>query len=291
MQKKILLVGCGSLGLHLARELMAAGHSVTATRRSVSELPTDLSAFAMDVTQPDSFAKFEEQSWDAIVVTLTARGEDAYWQVYVEGMRHLLTSLAAQKKQPMILFASSTSVYHQNDGSIVDEQSPTIPSGYSGKTMLATEASLQAAGLPFASVRFSGIYGVYSGSSDRPNAKVISRGGHLLQVLQSGRICPQMPERYSNRIHINDCVGVLGFLLQRYFSGRSLSSIYLASDGHPAPLRAVMERLAMLNQIPLENLCHDYLPNRGGNKRCVGKELAKQGYVMRVTDYQQGYQA
>jgi len=288
MQKKILLVGCGGLGIHLAHELIAAGHSVTATRRSVSELPDDLPAFEMDVTKPDTFANFEAQHWDAVVVTLTARGEQAYWQVYVEGMRNLLDSLKAQNKKPLILFASSTSVYHQDDGSIVDEYSQAMPTGYSGKTMLAAEQSLSDAALPSASIRFSGIYGAYSSDSDP--SKLINRGGHLLRVLQDGKISPKIPERYSNRIHINDCVGVLSFLLQRYFEGESLAPIYLASDGNPALLRDVMQRLAIINQISLDNLSEDYLPNRGGNKRCIGKRLAQQGYVMRVNDYRVGYQ-
>ena len=287
-RKKILIVGCGNLGQHLAGELIREGHSVTAARRSVSRLPDSLDAITMDVTRPDSFAAFESQSWDALVITLTARGEEAYRQVYVEGVRNILSSLSRRAQKPLVLFVSSTSVYHQNDGSFIDEYSETNPEGYSGKTMLAAEALLKSSGLPFAVVRMSGIYGNYHSFVASLEEKE-ARGGHLLKVLQDGRMCPTDPVRYSNRIHINDCVGVLRFLIGRYFAGNQLSPVYLASDGNPVPLNEVMSLIAEINQIETQALVPDYCPDRGGNKRCAGKLLKEQGYQMQFPDYKAGY--
>ena len=289
MQKKVLIVGCGNLGLHLSGALIADGYSVTAARRSVSKLPSHLPSFAMDVTDPETFADFEAQSWDAIIVTLTARGEEAYRKVYVEGMRNILASLARMQRRPLVLFTSSTSVYHQDDGSVVNEQSATKPEGYSGKTMLEAEASLLAAELPSAAVRFSGIYGSYRIANPVMVESNADRGGHLLKVLNEGRICPPAPMRFSNRIHINDCVGVLHFLVSRFFSGIDLSPVYLASDGNPVPLHEVMTWIANVNNIATDNLVEDYRPNRGGNKRCIGTLLTEQGYEWIVPDYRQGY--
>lgn len=286
--KNILLIGCGNLGQHLAAELQAEGHSVTATRRSLASLPAGLSGFALDVTRPETLSALNTHVWDAVVITLTARGEEAYRQVYVDGVRNVLTALSEVKQNPLVLFASSTSVYHQNDGSTVDETSATEPTGYSGKTMLAAERLLADSGLPHAAIRFSGIYGTYR-SSANPVGESHASGGHLLKVMREGLISPAEPPRYSNRIHINDCVGVFKFLLQRHFEGQVLSPVYLASDGNPAPLNQVMELIAGLNDIDVEGLKPDYLPNRGGNKRCVGRLLAEQGYRMQVGDFRVGY--
>jgi len=291
MQKKILIIGCGRIGLALSKKLTQGGYDVTATRRSIDQLPKELKSFAMDVTRPETFAAFEATAWDAIIVTLTARGEEAYRAVYVEGLKQVLTSLTARALKPLVLFASSTSVYHQNDGSTVNEFSDTFPQGYSGKTMLAAEQLLKGADLPAAAIRFSGIYGDFYQHNDDKTVEQNKPevGGHLLQVLKSGRICPQSPLRISNRIHVIDCVEILNFLLENYFRGESIAPIYLGCDNQAATLREIMEHIAAVNQIDIRNLTEDYLPNRGGNKRCEANLLKAQGYRVRVSSYREGY--
>lgn len=288
MSKKILIVGCGDLGIRTALELNQRGHSVTGARRAIDKIPDAIDKIALDVTRAESFQSITHTQWDAIIVSLTARGEAAYRQVYVEGVRHLLATLKTMHNEPMLLFVSSTSVYAQNDGSVVDETSPTEPTGYSGLTMLAAEALVAQSGLSATSVRFSGIYGATHTGQNTVNTAAL-RGGHLLSVLREGRIAPQAPVRYSNRIHIDDCVGILLFLLQRYFDQQPLSPIYLASDGKPANLHDVMRYLADMAGIATDTLTPDYLPGRGGNKRCIGKLLQEQGYQFRVPDYRKGY--
>lgn len=282
MTKRVLFIGCGDLGIRTAQTLGARGYHVAGARRNPASLPATIEKFTLDVTDPQSFSQFDATQWDAIIVSLTARGEAAYQAVYVGGMINLLQSVSSMQGAPLVLFVSSTSVYHQDDGAVVDEMSPTLPLGYSGRTMLEVEALLAASDLPHTSVRFSGIYGVSDSSSGL-------RGGHLHQVLREGRIAPQTPERFSNRIHIDDCVGVLDFLLQRYFSGKELSPVYLGSDGQPAALAEVMHWLAHQTGIDTGSLIEDYRPARGGNKRCIGKLLLEQGYQFCVRDYRQGY--
>lgn len=282
MTKRVLLLGCGDLGLRTARVLQARGYSVTGARRSVGQLPGDLDALALDVTNQDSFDVIQKIQWDAIIVSLTARGEAAYRQVYVEGTRNLIHALHRSSQTPYIIFVSSTSIYHQSDGEVVNEYSSTEPTGFSGLAMKDAESLLRDSGLVTSAVRFSGIYGASHGGSQ-------ARGGHLLSVLREGRIAPERPMRFSNRVHIEDCVGILSFLIDRHFSGRDVSPVYLGSDGDPANLHEVMCYLAGMENIDVEQLQTDYLPARGGNKRCQGVLLAEQGYTYRYPSYRAGY--
>ena len=275
--QRILWVGCGGLGKAAGPVLFARGHKVTAAQRSTVDLPEDIAQLTVDVTQPESLSPLALANWDVVIITLTAPpSASSYQAIYVDGLRNVLSVIQSGGRQPLVLFASSTSVYAHNDGCWVDELSDTQPSGYSGLTMLAAEAILAAANLPSCAIRFSGIYGP-------------QRHNHLLQVLEQGRICPVRPEKYSNRIHVHDCVAVLVHLIDRYARAEPLESVYLASDGHPAPLREVMEWLAEDKGIALPSLIDDYRPTRGGNKRCRATRLCNEGFIPFFADFRQGF--
>lgn len=275
--QRILWVGCGGLGKAASPVLFAQGHQVTAAQRSAADLPNDMTQLTVDVTQLESLSPLALGNWDIVIITLTAPpGASSYQAIYVDGLRNVLSVIQSRGRQPLVLFASSTSVYAHNDGCWVDELSDTQPTGYSGLTMLAAEAILAAANLPSCAIRFSGIYGP-------------QRHNHLLQVLEQGRICPVRPEKYSNRIHVDDCVAVLVHLIDRYARGETLESVYLASDGHPAPLREVMEWLAEDRGIALPGLIDDYRPTRGGNKRCRATRLCNEGFTPLFANFRHGF--
>ena len=275
--QRILWVGCGGLGKAASPVLFAQGHQVTAAQRSAADLPNDMTQLTVDVTQLESLSPLALGNWDIVIITLTAPpGASSYQAIYVDGLRNVLSVIQSRGRQPLVLFASSTSVYAHNDGCWVDELSDTQPTGYSGLTMLAAEAILAAANLPSCAIRFSGIYGP-------------QRHNHLLQVLEHGRICPVRPEKYSNRIHVDDCVAVLVHLIDRYARGEPLESVYLASDGQPAPLREVMEWLAEDRGIALPGLIDDYRPTRGGNKRCRATRLCNEGFTPLFANFRHGF--
>lgn len=274
--KKALLMGCGDLGILTAQLLTEKGFEVTGARRNTQYLPAFVKPLQVDVTNPETLKGIVNEMWSVVVITLTARGEAAYQSVYVDGVRHILEALAINKNKPLILFASSTSVYAQNDGSFVTESSDTLPNSYSGRTMLAAESLVRKSGFPYCAIRFSGIYGR-------------KRGGHLQRVIIDGEICAHRPVRYSNRIHINDCANIFVFLLQQYEADKLEQGIYIGTDGQSVPLREVMEWLAEGEGIAIESLKESYAPNRGGNKRCCNERLSKVGYQFIYSDYKKGY--
>src|SRR5690606_24982960 len=98
-----------------------------------------------------------------------------------------------------VLFASSTAVYGQDDGSWVDETSPTEPRRFTGRCLLEAEALLAGSGLGFSNVRFAGIYGP-------------GRGRLLSQVLDGSAVFGSEPH-ITNRIHRDDCAGFLQHLI------------------------------------------------------------------------------
>jgi nucleoside-diphosphate-sugar epimerase len=176
-----------------------------------------------------------------------------------------------------LLLASSTSVYHQQDGSWVDETSATEPSGFAGRIQLEAETLALASQIPSSVVRFAGIYG--------PGRE------RLLSRLRQGYIVASDSQNYSNRIHSHDCAGILAHLLAMQQRGVALESHYLAVDCAPTPLREVCEWLASNIGVDPATLQEDAAPMRGGNKRCSNRRLLQTGYRFVYPDYQAGFGA
>ena len=134
----VLLAGCGDIAQRLAL-LLKENYQLTGLRRHPESLPPEIAPLVADLCDGDSTAAaLTACAFDYVVITLTPgeRSEARYRQVYIEGTRRLLASLQGQ---PRLLFVSSTSVYAQDQGQLVDESSPTIGGGFSGRCLREAE--------------------------------------------------------------------------------------------------------------------------------------------------------
>jgi nucleoside-diphosphate-sugar epimerase len=192
----LLLVGCGDIALRLAPAL-ADRFTLTGLRRNPAELPDFILPLAADVTEASGLeAVLRHRRFDYAVITLTPgeRTEARYRKVYVEGTANILKVLSPDTR---VLFVSSTSVYGQDAGEHVTEDSPVGGAGFSGRLLTEAENVVAASGRPFTCVRCSGIYG--------------SGREHLLQKIREGRVDARSAAHVSNRIHADDVAGVLDF--------------------------------------------------------------------------------
>jgi nucleoside-diphosphate-sugar epimerase len=272
--KKLLLVGCGDIATQLGHRMLAHGYAVTAIRRNIALLPVEFEGMSADVTKPETLSTLAKIDFDAVVITLTpsARSEEGYMQSYYQGTKNILAALQ-HNSNTLLLFASSTSVYHQADGNWVDETSPTNPEGYSGQVMLKTEKLLADSKNSSINVRFGGIY--------RTGQEV------FLNQVRAGAVAPSQ-EYYSNRIHSNDCAGVLEHLIMCYEKGQSLAECYMAVDCEPAPLAEVVAWLRdQLADGAIKD--GDELKRRAGSKRCSNRRLLELGYKFKYPSYREGY--
>lgn len=280
--QKLLIIGCGDLGRRLAGQLAPLGYSVTGLRRHPPEDSAELSYRAVDTAEAGALARVLGEGFDVIVVTMTPgeRGDEAYRRAYVQTCENLIAGLGKQKQTPrLILYVSSTGVYGQSQGEWVDENSPTEPPRASGQRLLEAEQVIAGSGYPHVIVRFSGIYG--------PGRR------HLIDQVRMGRA--KLSGRYTNRIHADDCAGVMTHLIERQHYGEAIEhcgepikSLYLASDNEPAPMAEVVNWLAM--QLEVDRARFD--PDSGGlGKRCSNQRLRESGYQFRYPDYRAGYGA
>ncbi len=285
---RVLIVGCGYVGLPLGQALAAQGHSVVGIRRS-GAADAELGAAGiepvhLDITRPDEFEKLNGP-FDWVVNTVASTrggGPDDYRQVYLDGTRNLLAWLAGQPPRKFV-YTSSTSVYGQNDASLVKESSPTEPEATTAKVLLETEALLLAAArdqrFPAVILRVAGIYG-----PDR---------GHLFkQYLNNEAKIPGQGLRFLNMIHRDDLVGILVAALQ---NGRP-GEIYNAVDNEPVAqihfFRWLSETLG--KWMPPFGPDESETDRKRGltNKKISNRKLTMElGYRFKHPTFRQGYTA
>jgi nucleoside-diphosphate-sugar epimerase len=157
---RVIIAGCGFVGLATARLFRGAGwevlgitHSVESAERLSGE---SIPMVAADISNAESLRSLRtERAADLIIHCASSNlgGAEAYQAVYLDGCQNLLSVLTPQR----LIFTSSTSVYVQIDGSVVTEESPAESPRDTGRILRAAEDVVLASGGIVA--RLAGIYG------------------------------------------------------------------------------------------------------------------------------------
>jgi nucleoside-diphosphate-sugar epimerase len=128
---RYVIIGCGNVGMELARRWTFAGHHVTGTTTSAGRVD-ELKAVCADVAilrGGDSTAVRDATcDADAVVLTVSprvARSFDANGRIAEYADTLTATARTAAAVHPRVVFTSSTSVYGSGDGRPLDESSPT----------------------------------------------------------------------------------------------------------------------------------------------------------------------
>ena len=284
---RVLIVGCGYVGLPLGAELARRGHAVFGLRRTTDgagELrAAGLTPVVGDVTQPDSLRALPGPfDWVVNTVSSSKGGAEVYRAVYVEGTRNLLSWLEGSAVSKFI-YTSSTSVYAQSDGSEVAEESPAEPTAETGKLLVETENLLLAAArernFPAVVLRVAGIYG--------------PERGHLFQqyLRDEARISGD-GSRLLNMIHRDDVIGAAIAALERGEPGR----IYNVADDEPVSQLEFFRWLSGQLRKPLPPFAgaEESANRKRGvtNKRVSNRRLREElGCALKHPTFREGYAA
>lgn len=274
----LLIAGCGDVGSRLAQQMLQAGWTVHGLRRQVTALPAGVLPVAGDLEQPACPPAWPQGPLDYLVYCVAASRHDeaGYRAAYVEGLRHVLGWLAGHGQKPRrLLFVSSSGVYGQRDGEWIDETSPAEAESFSGSVMLEAERIALGSGIPATLVRLTGIYGP-------------GREWLLKQVRMGYRVVSE-PPLYANRIHVDDCAGLLVHLLKADADSVALEDCYIGVDDAPAPLHEVVGWLR--ERMGVTEWVEESTVRRSGSKRCSNARARALGWAPRYPSYREGYAA
>ncbi|PJJ10031.1 nucleoside-diphosphate-sugar epimerase [Flavobacterium sp. 1] len=203
--KQISILGCGWLGLPLAKALIANGFSVkgsTTSEEKLSGLTTEgIDSFLVALDSEritgaiDDFMLGSETLIINIPPQLRGKNSDSSTEnekIFVEKIKILIPYIEKSTIEN-VLFVSSTSVYGEVEGTITEETVPK-PDTESGKQLLEAESILQDnPNFKTTVLRFGGLIG-----EDRNPVKFLA-----------GKQNIENPNTRINFIHQEDCIGII----------------------------------------------------------------------------------
>lgn len=241
--KQISILGCGWLGLPLAKALLVNRFSVKGSTTSEEKFST-LKSFGIDpfLISLDSksingdiedFLRGSETLIIDIPPQLRRKSDDSSTvneKVFVEKIKTLIPYIEKSAIEN-VLFVSSTSVYGNVDGTITEETIPK-PDTESGKQLLEAELLLQN-NLSFKTtvLRFGGLIG-----EDRNPVKFLAGKQNL-----------ENPNAPINFIHQQDCIGIILKIIELESWGEIYNGV---SPFHPTRQAYYTQKATELN-LPL----------------------------------------
>lgn len=261
MSRRCLVVGCGYLGEVAVPALIARGFHVLATTRGGPGRVERLRALGAEPVLFDSSRPVGLPRADCVISAMAvdrASGQSMR-DVHVGGLEAAVRSFA--EPEACWLHVSSTSVYGQEDGSWVNEESPLEPTDSNGQCVLEAEKALLS-GRPTACIlRFAGIYGP----------------GRLMRTaaLMAGEPFRGDAGRWLNLIHRDDGAQVLAALAARAPERLVLN----VADNNPTPRGEFYEELARLIGAPAPRWIprdpgEPWGPHERNNRRVSAARLA-----------------
>lgn len=282
---RVVIIGCGYIGLPLGAELVKQGHQVVGIGRDIESRTevqeTGIHAINADVTDADSLKGIAPPfDWVVNCVSSSHGGPDDYRNVYLQGTKNLIHWLAGNPPLKF-LYTSSTGVYGQDDGSVVKEDHETAPATETGTILAETEQLLfkAARDLKFPSIilRVAGIYGP-------------SRNYQLRSFLDGRARIEGDGLRHLNMIHRDDVIGAIIAALNDGLPGE----VYNAVDDEPVGqvhfLRWLSETLGM--DMPPRATSEEIAKKKRGitDKKVSNRRLKMElGYQFKYPTFRQGY--
>ncbi len=231
-----LIIGCGYLGLRVARRWLDEGETVHALTRSADRAiefeQLGIAPIIGDVTVSESLARLPICETLLYAIGYDAAAGRSRQQVQINGIKSVLDVLPAETGR--IVFISTTGVYGQTTGEWLDEESVCGPTREAGLAALSAERHITDSrfGERTIILRLAGIYGP-------------GRIPHRRDIIAARPIAAS-PDSYLNLIHVEDAVEAVLAAAKRTEPPR----LYLVSDGSPVRRGEFLAELARLVDAP-----------------------------------------
>lgn len=240
--KQISILGCGWLGLPLAKQLVQKGFTVKGSTTSSDKLELlkslGILPFSINITAGEINGSTEDflENSEILIINIPPKLRAEEKENFVSKIQ-LLIPYIEKSTISKVIFVSSTSVY-ADDNEVMTEDSVHKPATESGRQLLATESILKN-NTSFQStvIRFGGLIG-----EDR----------HPIRFL-AGRKNIENPEAPINLIHLEDCVGIITSIIEQDCWGQTFNAV---TPFHPSRKEYYLQKAMDMNlDLPEFNSC------------------------------------
>ena len=265
---KIAIIGCGYVGMAVARYFYSQpGSVVTATTTTPERVPIleKIAHQVIIVKGSDTVGlKSVLQDQDVILMCVGARGK-SYQDTYLHTARNLVGLMRQIPSVKQIIYTSSYGIYGNQQGRLVDESSPLAPATANQQILVDTEQILLSATSAQRHVcifRLGGIYGPL-----RELVKIYSR--------VAGQTLPGDGYEPSNWIHLDDIVGAIAFA-----SEQQLQGIYNLVDDSQLQRRELIAQVLAKHNLNPVTWDVSQSSSRPYNIRVSNQKIQQAGYQL-----------
>lgn len=211
---QLSILGCGWLGLPLAKAFLKDGFTVKGSTTSQEKVPilqnAGINPYIITLSAKEilgSITNFLKDS-DILIIDIPPKLRGEHSELFTDKIRTLLPHIETSGIKN-IIFISSTAVY-SDDNTIVTEDTPASPVTESGKQLLESEKMLQSnPNFKTTVLRFGGLIG-----EDRHPVKFLA-----------GRENIENPNAPINLIHQKDCIGVIQKIIEKKVWGETFNAV------------------------------------------------------------------
>lgn len=211
---QISILGCGWLGLPLARKFIQGNYTVKGSTTGVDKLPllehSNIIPYKIAISSEEidgPIDAFLEKS-DILIIDIPPKLRGIEKDDFVSKIQILIPHIE-KSTISKVIFVSSTSVY-SDFNEVVTEDSVHEPTTESGRQLLSSEFILKSnTSFQTTIVRFGGLIG-----EDR----------HPIHFL-AGRKNLENPDAPINLIHLEDCIGIITSIIDQYCWDQTFNAV------------------------------------------------------------------
>jgi nucleoside-diphosphate-sugar epimerase len=265
----ITIIGCGYVGFRVAQFWQQERNFIitatTTTPERVAELET--TAQRAIVLQGNDFEKLKSvlKNQDVVLLSVGSKGPNTYEESYLQTASNLVSVLKQTPSVQQLIYTSSCSVYGEQNGALVDEETQVAPTNPGSEILYATEQELLSGSsdnLRVGILRLGGIYG-----PGRELVKIYSRF--------AGTTRPGNGEEPANWIHVDDIVAAVEFVRRHRLQG-----IYNLVDNDDLTTREISDRLCEIHNLPPVTWDSSLSSKRLYNAKISNKKITEAGYEL-----------
>ena len=252
----ISILGCGWLGLPLARKLLENGYSVKGSTTSENKIEllknSGIEPYLISVSPDQIDGNIKDFLSKILIIDIPPKLKEGNFTKKIERLIPYIEQSAVEN----VLFISSISIY-DNIGFVTEETLPN-PKTENGRQLVESEKKL-ACNPNFKStiVRLGGLIG-----PERHPAKHLAGKQNLTN-----------PDAPINLIHLDDCIGIIEAIIGQNRWGETFNAV---APFHPKREDFYTEKA---NELGLQPPMFDHSSESAGKLVCSEKIMATLGYV------------
>lgn len=266
--EKIAIIGCGYIGLTLAKKLYKRGYIISATTRDQKNLkklePLTKKSYLRKSCSMEDIEELINDN-DRIILTITSDAKSDYESVFLKTATNILSAAKKLNKKRSLIYTSRCEIYGEQNGMWVDESSKLNPLSDSAKILVETEKvllSLENLGWNITVLRLAEVYG--------PGFEISKKIKKLSDYfLSAGRA------NFTNMIHLDDIISAILYVLDHNLKG----TYNLSDDDH-------MTQKTLVKMVAEKKSMHDVNWNLfikkkiRGNFRVSNLKIKEAGYSL-----------